>query len=103
MIAHCELPIALDNIRCPWKNWLDNNLISLKCYHILESFRRKAEDKFLRDIRGPKKYEPINEVIMRKCWVLFECAYTEKLHPTFEVYIEELKKNNRFSMITLFL
>jgi hypothetical protein len=65
-------------------------------------FQERDTQKNSKKRRGPKKkYESVHEVILWKCWGLSGCVCAEKLHPMLEVYIEELKKNNRFSLYEL--
>ncbi len=52
--------------------------------------------------RGPKKkYGPVHESIVYKCWELSGCVCAEKVHPMLDVYIGELKRNNKFSLYEL--
>lgn len=46
--------------------------------------------------RGPKKvYGPLCKKIVEECWYLSGCVCAEKLHPMLNVYIDQLKQNNK--------
>lgn len=46
--------------------------------------------------RGPKKvYGSLCKKIIEKCWYLSGCVCAEKLHPMLNVYIKQLKQNNK--------
>lgn len=51
--------------------------------------------------RRKKKYGPVDESIVYKCWELSGCVCAEKVHPMLDVYIDELKRNNNFSLYEL--
>jgi hypothetical protein len=74
--------------------------------------RNTASKRFLRKIkkpnpvilktkerkRGPKKvYGPLCKKIVEKCWYLSNCVCAEKLHPMLNVYIDQLKQNNKLN------